>query len=231
MRRCFAFHIAGDQHLGSTIQYGVDAFNDAGFALCVPSVANVWPRRWFPSEPGANHNPGTPRYTGEYLDGFGNRMTVHAVCNPVITGREPADLQDRATGYGIARFDRESRAIIIENWPRYADPKDPAGGRPYPGWPVKIHQLDNYSRKPVGFLPELEIRGTVDPVVQVVNEAFSEVVYTLRIQGSRFRPMVFEDGTYAVRVSDSDRNKAEERTGLRPAAETAAPERLVIDLR
>ncbi|MEA2064383.1 MAG: alkaline phosphatase D family protein, partial [Gemmatimonadota bacterium] len=65
MRRCFAFHIAGDQHLGSTIQYGIDHWHDAGFALCVPSVANVWPRRWFPPEPGRDRKPGSPRYTGD----------------------------------------------------------------------------------------------------------------------------------------------------------------------
>ena len=78
MRKGFALHICGDQHLGSTVQYGIDGFRDAGYALCVPSVANVWPRRWFPPQPGRNHQEGKPRYTGEYRDGFGNRITVHA---------------------------------------------------------------------------------------------------------------------------------------------------------
>ncbi len=45
IRKGFAFHLAGDQHLGSTIQYGVDEWNDSGFALCVPSISNYWPRR------------------------------------------------------------------------------------------------------------------------------------------------------------------------------------------
>ena len=89
----------------------MDGGSDASWAICVPSVANVWPRRWYPSEPGANRAPGAPRYTGEFLDGFGNRMTVHAVSNPVASGVEPRALFDRAPGYGIVTFDRAIRPV------------------------------------------------------------------------------------------------------------------------
>ncbi|MCK4965544.1 alkaline phosphatase D family protein, partial [bacterium] len=76
MRRGFAVHIAGDQHLGSTIQYGIDDWHDAGFAICVPAVANIWPRRWFPPpETGKNRKSGMPGYTGDFHDGFGNKIT------------------------------------------------------------------------------------------------------------------------------------------------------------
>ncbi len=33
IRKCFGFHIAGDQHLGSTVQYGIDEHGDAGYAF------------------------------------------------------------------------------------------------------------------------------------------------------------------------------------------------------
>jgi hypothetical protein len=36
MRRARAVHISGDQHLGSTIQYGIENWNDASWAICVP---------------------------------------------------------------------------------------------------------------------------------------------------------------------------------------------------
>ena len=36
IRKAFAFHIAGDQHLGSTIQYGVDQFGDGGYLDMCP---------------------------------------------------------------------------------------------------------------------------------------------------------------------------------------------------
>jgi hypothetical protein len=142
MQRAKAVHIAGDQHLGSTIQYGIDGFRDGPYAICVPSVANYWPRRWFPEQEGVNRVPGAPRNTGDYLDGFGNRMTVLAVSNPFTLGIVPADINDRAPGYGIITFERATRRITLANWPRWVDPAA-AGAAPYPGWPITIHQDDN----------------------------------------------------------------------------------------
>jgi hypothetical protein len=137
MKKAGAIHITGDQHLGMTIQYGIDGFRDGPFAICVPSVANFWPRRWFPEQEGANREAGAPRNTGDYLDGFGNRMTVLAVSNPFKLGIEPADINDRAPGYGIITFDRTARTITLANWPRWVDPKA-AGAKPYPGWPITV---------------------------------------------------------------------------------------------
>ncbi|MFQ5507147.1 MAG: twin-arginine translocation pathway signal protein, partial [Planctomycetota bacterium] len=201
LRRGFAFHIAGDQHLGSCIHYGVEDWDDAGFALCVPSIANTWPRRWFPPEPGLGHRSGEPRYTGRYLDGFGNRMRVLAVSNPLRSGRQPAALHDRAPGYGIVRFDRKTREILVECWPRGVDPGQP-GARQYPGWPITVRQLDNYGRKRVAWLPELRVEGMQDPVVQVLAQQGGELVYALRIQGKRFKPFVFREGSYTLRIGE-----------------------------
>jgi hypothetical protein len=142
MKKAGAVHISGDQHLGMTIQYGIDGFRDGPFAIGVPSVANYWPRRWFPEQEGANRGKGAPRNTGDYLDGFGNRMTVLAVSNPFKLGIEPADINDRAPGYGIITFDRQARTITFANWPRWVDPKAP-GANPYPGWPVTVRQLES----------------------------------------------------------------------------------------
>ena len=139
MKQAGAVHISGDQHLGMTIQYGIDGFRDGPVAICVPSVANFWPRRWFPDAEGANREPGAPRNTGDYLDGFGNKMTVLAVSNPFKHGIEPADINDRAPGYGIITFDRVERTITFAAWPRWVDPKAP-GAKPYPGWPITIRQ-------------------------------------------------------------------------------------------
>jgi hypothetical protein len=139
VKKAGAVHISGDQHLGMMVQYGIDAFRDGPFAICVPSVANFWPRRWFPEQEGANRAPGAPRNTGDYLDGFGNKMTVLAVSNPFRHGIEPADINDRAPGYGIITFDRRERTIGFANWPRWVDPKAP-GAKPYPGWPITVRQ-------------------------------------------------------------------------------------------
>lgn len=198
MRKAFAFHIAGDQHLGSTIQYGIDDWNDGGWALCVPSVANVWPRRWFPAFPGENPRPEFPRNTGQYWDGFGNRMTVWAVSNPESNGIEPRALYERAPGYGIVAFRRADRKITIAAWPRWVDVSQP-GARPYPGWPLTIHQLDNGF--PADGLPLVMVEAdTSDPVIRVRDASTGEMVYTLRIAGRRFLPRVRRPGSYTVEL-------------------------------
>ena len=201
MRRAFAFHIAGDQHLGSTVQYGIDEWHDASFAFCVPAVSNVWPRRWYPRVPGKNRKPDAPPYAGDFEDGFGNKITVHAVSNPVFTGLKPSRLYDRATGYGIVRFNRNTRNITIECWRRLPDPTETENGQ-YPGWHITINQLDNYIAAAKLCLPKIQVQGTTDPVVQVIDETNHEVVYTIRINGTEFQPRVFQQGSYTVRVGE-----------------------------
>lgn len=215
MRKAFAFHIAGDQHLGSTIQYGIDEWNDAGWAICVPSVANVFPRRWFPPSPGKNHREGQPAYTGEYLDGFGNKMTVHAVSNPTAVGIEPTAINHRAPGYGIITFDRESREITVANWPRWVNPAQP-NAQPYAGWPITIDQLDNGFPNDGLSLPEIEAEVD-DPVVQVVEQSSGEIVYTIRIEGRSFIPKVRRPGVYTVRVTEASQGYDQVLTDQRAA--------------
>jgi hypothetical protein len=227
LRRGFAFHVAGDQHLGSFVHYGVDDWDDAGFAFCVPAIGNTFPRRWYPPVPGRNRRPGSPPYTGQFQDGFGNYMTVYAVSNPVLSGRAPAALYDRAPGYGIVRIDRKTRDLVVECWPRWVDPSMP-GAKQYTGWPVTVNQLDNYGRTAAGYLPTLEVEGMSDPVVQVIDETDGEIVYTLRIKGTAFRPKVFQrDRRYRVRVGDPDAGKFEVLEGLEPEEKDAASTRQI----
>lgn len=229
IRKCFAFHIAGDQHLASMVHYGVDEFGDAGYAFAGPALNNLWPRRWWPSVT-QDHQPlaGEPKYTGNFLDGFGNRMTVHAVANPHQTGIEPALIYDRATGYGIVTFDKNERTIQTECWPRYVDPNNPSTGNQYTGWPIIVYQQDNYDRKAAGYLPELQIEGVENPVVQVINEQNREVEYTLRIKGNSFRPKVFAQGNYTVKVSELESGKEQSVTGLQPTADSKESKVVVL---
>lgn len=215
MRKAMAFHIAGDQHLGSTLQYGIDAHDDAGWAICVPSVANVWPRRWYPETEGNSRKPGQPRNMGQFLEGFGNRITVHAVSNPIANNVKPVSINHRAPGYGIVSFDRATRKISIANWPRWIDASKP-GAKPYDGWPITIRQMDNGFPSSGLSLGVLSAPGMKDPVVQVTNESTREILYTVRIQGSSFEPKVRQSGTYTVRFFDPD-SKAEK---LHPGVKT-----------
>ena len=49
-------------------------------------------------------------------------------------------------------------------------------------------------------MPTLRITGMDCPVVQVIDEASQEVVYTIRTAGSSFRPPVRKAGVYTVKV-------------------------------
>ena len=220
IRKAFALHIAGDQHLASTVQYGVDEHGDAGFAFAGPALNNIWPRRWWPPVD-ADHKPlpGRPQNTGDFEDGFGNKMTIHAVGNPVQTNREPSLIYDRATGYGMITFDKKERVMTIECWPRYVDPDSNPEGQ-FDGWPIVISQEDNYGRKATGHLPDIQIQGLPSPVVQVYNEASGELEYAIRISGNRFKPRIFDNQvTYRIRVGDPDQDRWREFEGINSSDE------------
>jgi len=82
MRKGFAFHIAGDQHLATIVHHGIENWGDAGYSFCVPSIAAGYPRSWLPLSPGKDRKPDMPEYTGKFLDGLGNHITVLAAANP-----------------------------------------------------------------------------------------------------------------------------------------------------
>ena len=125
-----AIHLAGDQHLGSLLRY-----TDVGSVVFTsPAMANTWPRRWWPPLWGKNAVPGEPHYTGDFIDGFGNPITVIAVANPINTGLEPASLYDRMPGYGVIRFGDD---VIFECWPRWVNPNT-KDAQQFEGWPFTL---------------------------------------------------------------------------------------------
>ncbi len=207
IRRCFAIHIAGDQHLGTIFHHGINDWEDACYSFCVPSIANLYLRWWDPLEPGQNRRPGAPEYTGRHYDGFGNKVTCVTAANPSKEPNGGDKLTTRAAGFGIVRFNVATRKITLECWPRNVDVDDPSAEQ-YPGWPFTLDQTDNYGRQPIALLPALQINGPADAVVQVVDEDLDEIVYTLRIRGRVIRPRVFHKGYYTIHVWHGDRRKS-----------------------
>ena len=216
IRKAFALMICGDQHLGTIIHHGINDWNDAGYSLCVPSIANLYLRWWAPLEPGKNREPGMPDYTGEFLDGLGNKITMLAVANP-----EPQENHDklttRAAGFGVVKFNKKTREITIECWPRNVDITD-SNTKQYPGWPRTIQQTNNYARKAVAYLPTIEVRGMTNPVVQVIDESNGEIVYTLRVNGTSFKPKVFKIEEYTVKIGQQGTDQMRTLTGIKPLA-------------
>jgi hypothetical protein len=211
IRRCGAFHIAGDQHLATVVRHGIDEFDDAGFSFTGPALNNIWPRRWWPPEEARVQplNAGPP-YTGRFFDGFGNRITVHAAANPRNTGLEPRIIRDRVTGYGIVTFHPGEQRVEMECWPRHVDPSQP-GAAQYEGWPLTVDGSGGDGRNPTDFLPPVRVVGVEDPVVEVVDSA-GVLLYSRRVIGTTYRPPVFGPGTHRIRVGDPESGLWLERT-------------------
>ena len=199
IRRCWAVHIAGDQHLATIFHHGINEWEDACYSFCVPSIANFYLRWWEPLQGGQNRQPGMPEYTGRFLDGFGNKITCYAAANPSKKPNGGNKLTTRAAGFGVVLFNKKTREITFQCWPRNVDVKDPKA-KQYPGWPKTINQTDNYGRKALAYLPTLKFKGLENPVVQIIDEANGEIVYTLRIKGNTFKPKVFKKGSYTIKT-------------------------------
>jgi len=209
LRRALACHLCGDQHLSVVVKHGSHAFRDGPYGFTNPAIVNSYYGRWWEPEdgkPGANPIPNSPLpWTGDYLDGLYNRITMVAYANPTFADiktmaqhqRDPkAELGD---GYGLIRFNTKTGQTTFECWPRYAD-LHRGDAAQYPGWPVTFRMEDNDGRAVFGHLPELVVTDAQDAVIQVVNEKDGDILYTRRIRGDRFRPPVYEAGTYTVRI-------------------------------
>jgi hypothetical protein len=225
IRRAWAPHLCGDQHLAVVVKHGISTFGDGPYAFTNPALVNtIYGRWWHPldEKPGANPVAGSPLpWTGNYLDGLGNKITMLAYANPVNI----QDEKQRADGYGIARFNKETRRITFECWPRFPNTAD--GRREqFAGWPISFAMEENDGRAPVAWLPQLNFKGTPNPVVQVVEDATGDILYTIRVQGDRFRPRVYRNGTYTVKVGRDVPNGAE----LRALASRPREDRTSLDV-
>ena len=139
LKEAGALHITGDQHLGTTGQYGIETHRDGPWWIASPAIANVWPRRWMPATEGKNRRSGDPKWLGDFADAFGNDFTLHAVANPHDIDREPARLFDRAVGYSVITYSPSTGHATLANWPYWASPaKEAPDNSPYPGWPIVI---------------------------------------------------------------------------------------------
>lgn len=197
LRKGFAFHLAGDQHLATIFHHGIDDYRDAIWSFCVPSIANLYLRWWEPLEPGANRESGAPEYTGDQLDGFANKVTNYAAANPE---KDPAGnlLNTRAAGWGIVRLNTKARKITMECWPRNVDVTAPDSEQ-YPGWPRTISQFDNYNPPSWGKLGDLTF-DIENPVVQLIDASNNEILYTVRARGKSFSPGAPKGAVFVVKA-------------------------------
>ncbi len=80
-----------------------------------------------------NHDPDNPLpWTGDYFDGFNNRITMVAYANP--------EGSMDGSGFGLIRFNKPAKEVTFECWPRNVNVME-KDAKQYTGWPLTI-QMD-----------------------------------------------------------------------------------------
>lgn len=133
IKKAGAVHIAGDQHLATVIKQGIDTFGDGPWSFIVPAIVNdYYSRWWWPEDekagPHSNKNTSLP-WTGDYLDGFNNKITMMAYVNP--------ESPSKGGGYGLIRFNKNAEEATFECWPRNVDVTK-EGAEQFEGWPITV---------------------------------------------------------------------------------------------
>jgi 3',5'-cyclic AMP phosphodiesterase CpdA len=225
IRRAWAPHLCGDQHLAVVVKHGIDEFGDGPYGFTSPALVNtIYGRWWHPldEQPGPNPVPNSPLpWTGDYKDGLGNPISMLAYANPEDLQNE----KQRADGYGLIRFDKKTRKITFECWPRFAKVADGDKAQ-FPGWPVTISMESNDGRKVAGWLPELVFENGANPVVQVIEDSTGDVLYTVRSQGGRFHPRVYSTGKHTIKFGP-DKPDSQTLADLEPKPKAESGQRVV----
>ncbi len=234
MRKVAAFHINGDQHLSTLVQYGLDDYRDAGWSFNTPAICNFYMRWFLPDERGVQvvdrPEHGYPN-TGKYQDAFGNNNYVYAVGNPgkITVDRESRynNAQIRASGFGFVTFDQKERTIDIDSWRFFADVENPNPVRDqFPGWPKQISQFDNLGHGAENILPEISVNQP-NQLMQIWNEKTGELAQIYRLKGNTVQPKLHENGTFTVIIGENKERDA--ITGLQ-TKKGENPEKVLVEL-
>lgn len=155
LREAAPLHINGDQHLTTLVQYGVKTHRDSSWSFCTPAIAVGYPRWWRPDEVGMKHE-NRPSHqkpnTGQYTDGFGNKVYVYAVGNPEVANKKNRyeRAHQKGSGFGFVTIDTQKKTYFIESYRFLVDPEDGKPENQFPGWPVTIHQSENRGQNRLG---------------------------------------------------------------------------------
>ena len=226
LRKAWAPHLCGDQHLAVLVQHGVESYRDGPFAFTSPAIVNTIYGRWWRPEnekPGLRPISNSPLpWTGDFKDGLGNKITMHAYANPENRQNE----LKRADGFGVARFNKRNRTITFECWPRFAKVTDGDKAQ-FAGWPVTVKMSHNDGRKIMGWLPKL-VFPKKNQVVQIKNLKTEEILYTVRINGNTFQPKVYSMDPHEVRHGKNG-PKNQLLTNCIPVKDPAKAKRLSVN--
>ncbi|MDB2702156.1 MAG: metallophosphoesterase family protein [Wenyingzhuangia sp.] len=203
IRKSFSPMIGGDQHLATFVKHGVEDWGDAGYSFVTPAIANYWLRWWDPKEPSKNRNKNAPYFTGDFLDGFQNKITIKAVANPTSEEiKQGGKLSTRVAGFGIIKYNKPNRTITFECWGRNVDIHD-KNSKQYPGWPITISQFDNFSPRNYYELPTIQL-SKENQVVTIRDSETKEVISSVRTKGKSYQPKVLKLGSYVIEIGEDN---------------------------
>jgi hypothetical protein len=117
------------------------------------------------------------------------------------------------SGIGYVQIDAAERSVVY-NRINCSDKHE----KSYPGWPIKCKYSAAYNRNHIGYLPAVEVMGSSNAVIQVINENSGELVYSVRSSGTVLLPHVFEVGHYSLIAGEPELNLKRSFTGLTPKA-------------
>ncbi len=216
LRKGFAFHLTGDQHLATLVHHGIERQKDSIWTFVAPAISVGWPR-WFRADEVGLTVKDRPEHglpnTGAYRDGFGNNMYVYAVGNPPVEkvpSEAPSPYQKahrKASGFGVVEFNKKERTITTYAFKFYGGLANGEEPNLFPGWPATVTQLSNYGRDRAGRLRAVSMEGVDQPVVKVFHQESGELVYAVRAKRSTFRPFVFEEGSYQVTYGSPEQDR------------------------
>ena len=117
-------------------------------------------------------------------------------------------------GHGIVHFDKPTRRITFEYWPRTSTPDSLVTQTP--DWPISFYMEENDGRRPTGYIkvPALS-SGITNPVLQVIDEKTAEILYTQRFPRGTAKLPVYGKGPYTIRAGQDLPNK-KVASGLKP---------------
>lgn len=151
IRKAGAVHLAGDQHLATIIQHGIDEHRDGPFAFVAPAIINNYYNRWWhpaDEKPGLNPEPNSPlKFVGDFRDGMDNRITMIAYANP--------EKEVSRDGFGLVRFKKKEKSVTFESWDRFADVTK-SNTKQMPGWPRTVRITDDSGEYPIWKLDPLK---------------------------------------------------------------------------
>jgi alkaline phosphatase D len=220
-RAARALVLCGDQHLSTLARLGLESWTDGPIQFCVPAIGNIFWRWFYPDAQGSGPNADPEGYTGNFLDGFGNRFRMIAAANPTnieFRGDRNQTLRRwnsrpsihvdsvrlcQGDGMGIVRINPKARTYTIECWPYDVQPGSGSVGQ-FNGWPQTFLQKEiggEYSH----WIARVEPFQGHRLIAEVANQQTGELVYCAPVFPNGDILGVYGPGTYRLVLNDPEK--------------------------